>query len=147
MAEEEDMSDAVDIAAGVLSQVTKLLKKLSPVQLSQLFDGSASIAFVPPGHRVAAPRVTAPKGTAPGELNVDDLASSLRMMTSSAEVVERLLPDKKVTVAVVNQLAKTFRITIPSRETKREQKISTFAESLVGYQENAEAVMGGTYRA
>ncbi len=141
------MSDAVDIATGVLSQVTKLLRKLSPVELGQLFDGSASIAFVPPGHRVTAPRVTAPKAATPRGLDVDDLASSLRSMRSSQEVIERLLPDRRVTVAVVGQLAKALGITIPSRATTRPQRISILAESLVGYRENAEAVMGGAYRA
>jgi hypothetical protein len=68
-------------------------------------------------------------------------------MRSSQEVIERLLPDRKVTVAVVGQLGKTLGITIPSRATTRPQRISILAESLVGYRENAEAVMGGAYRA
>lgn len=141
------MSDVLDIAAGVLSQVTKLLRKLSPVELGQLSDGSASIAFVPPGHKVTAPRVTASSATTPSGLDVDELASSLRGMTTSDQVVERLLPDKKVTVPVVGQLAKTFGITIPSSAKKRDEKISVLAASLVGYRENAEVVMGGAYRA
>jgi len=147
MKEGSAISDAVDIAAGVLSQVTKLLRKLSPVELGQLSDGSASVAFVPPGHRVTASRVATPKAPTPISLNASDLASSLREMATSDQVIARLQPDKKVTVAIVDQLAKTFGITIPSSAKRREDRISVLAESLVGYRENAEAVMGGAYRA
>lgn len=139
------MSDAVDIATGLLSQVNKLLRKLSPAQISQLSDGSASIAFVPAGHRVTAPRVTAPKRATSSQLDVSDLASSLRGLTSD-QVIARLLPDRKVTVAVVDQLARKLDVTIPSSAKRRDDKISVLAESLVGYRENAEAVMSGAYR-
>ncbi|HEY8474363.1 MAG TPA: hypothetical protein VIL37_17245 [Natronosporangium sp.] len=107
-----DPADPADLAQGVLLRLADFLRKLPPDQLAGLADGSAKLAVVPKGGRVAAARPAKP-----APVSAEQVRAELTRIGDRAGG-RRWLEDQKLTVAQLVSLAKELEIAVGSKPRK-----------------------------
>jgi len=107
----------------------------------------APTIHTPPSQAPAsqAPRKPGTQKQAAPPLDLDQIAAAIPRMTSTAEVLDHLNADKRLTVPVLKQLAAKLGITIPSSSTGKEAIQRQIAEGAVGYRVRSAAVREGSW--
>jgi hypothetical protein len=143
------MRDAATLAVAVLSQVAKVIDKLSVEQLEALTRGDAQIAFVSGDTLITAATrkraSTTPRPSAKGpRLSADEVVRRLPEL-SDREEAKDYLEQSKLVVDELREVARRLNVTLPGKATKP-VLIQKLVEGTVGYRLTHEAILGGAYR-
>jgi len=115
------MSDEAVAFTSLLVQLSRLVKKLSVDQVSQIISGDTKLIFLQKGHKVVAP------------LDMQEVAAEVRRLGSQDEVIRRLEGDKRLTGPVLRQLATELSISLPPAAKTKPAIQLHIAQSAAGY--------------
>jgi hypothetical protein len=129
------MADTAALTASVLTRVAEFLKSLPADQLDDLAAGTAKLAVVPKGGRVAASRRAAPT---PSTVDAEEVRRMLGGFTTVADAA-RYVDGLRLTAAPLKALAADLGVTVAARATK-DQVRDAIVRAYVGDVLNSEAI-------
>jgi hypothetical protein len=113
------MDNAPAAAANLVTQLAKMIGKLTQEQCDLIVDGKATILLVPKGSTVQTP------------LDFPELARRVRQMDSTDEIVRLLGADKRLTAAALEKLAYELNIEVPKASRSAAAKILYIGQTVV----------------
>jgi hypothetical protein len=129
------------LAALALRQVSELLGRLDPEQLTALAEGRGQLVF-----QATSPRATRPRPPAATECgDLDATVSAIRALGSRAEVADYLRAhDGRLTVPVLKQVVRRLGPTVATGRSKAELK-RNIIEGTAGFRERSMAMSRGAW--
>lgn len=113
------MENSLLAASTLNTQLAKMVKGLTPEQSDLIAAGKAVIVLVPKGSKVVEP------------LDLPALADQLRRMDSADEIVRLLGSDKRLTAAVLLNLAYELNLEVPSASKSAPARTLYIAQTLI----------------
>jgi hypothetical protein len=96
------MEDTATATAGLLSQLSKLMKNLTDDDVRAILAGDTKIMLVPRGSKVIKPLV------------LSEIAEQVRRSGGTEQIIALLDDDKRLNVSVLRKLADELNVPLPS---------------------------------
>jgi hypothetical protein len=123
------MEDVASATAALLTQLSKLVKGLRVDEVQAILAGESKIMLVPKGSKVVTPLVLA------------DVADQVRRSDDQHQVITLLDGDKRLTPAVLQQLADHLNISLPIAVKSKAARQLYIAQTMIEYRRRGH---GGT---